>query len=288
MSRVLALIGAVCLIAAAILARALLTDDGDDDGAGDDDGDAELVVACIPELEDACRAIDRPMTLSIEDPAVTIERLAAGEDVDAWVTFGPWPEMATILERRIQPADVVPVAATDLRLLVRTIAIPDGCDDPATWTCLVDGVGDRVAIPSPSSGLGALVLGQAAADFFGSSAVASNDLSEPGLAGRLSSLEVDDDPLGDMRVGLPEPVATGLLGVDLDTLGARTSNFTDSPSGAPATVSVVVAGRDADRVAGEPRFTEALEAAGWTIAADAATTGLPNAGVLIALRSAVG
>jgi hypothetical protein len=285
MSRVLALIGAICLIAAAIVARAVVSDDGDDD-AGSDDGDA-LVVACIPELAEACEAIDRAMDLTIEDPGETIARLAAGEDIDAWVTLDPWPTMAEIVEDRVRFDDRQAVARTELTLLARASAVPDGCVDLVAWTCLIDELGDRVAIPEPSGAVGALVLGQAAADFFGSDAVAANDFSEADLARRLDAIEVDDDPFGDMRVGLPEPAATGILAIDLDSLGARRGDFVDSPSSASASVAIVVVGARADRVAGEPTFVRALEAAGWTVDPAASTTGLPNPGVLVALQDIV-
>jgi hypothetical protein len=283
MTRVLALIGAICLIAAAVLARALLTDD--DDGGGGDEGDGELVVACIPELEDACRAIDRPLDLTIEDPADTIARLAAGEDIDAWITLDPWPAMAAVVERRIEFEAVVPVADSDLVLLARNDRV--GSCDPLTWTCLVDALGDSVAVPDAASALGVLVVGQAATDFFGGR-FAANDLQAPALADRLSQLDVPArEPLDDIRDGFPEPAATGALAFQLDSLGTRLTQFTSAPSAAPASVAVVVAGGDADRVAGEPSFTAALEALGWTLAPDAATTGLPSAGVLVALQGAL-
>ena len=287
MSRVLALIGAVCLIAAAILARALLT--GDDDGGDDDEGgsDAELVVACVPELEDACRAIDRPMDLTIEDPAATIERLAAGEDIDAWVTFDPWPAMAAIIEPRADIAPAEAVAVDDLVLLARTSrADAAGCA-PVTWACLVDALGDSVAVPEPTEALGSLVLGQAATDFFGGP-FAANDFELPALADRFAAIEIDGGAFDDMRVGLPEPAATGVLGVQLDALGARRGDFTEGASAAPATVAVVVAGPRSDRIAGEPSFTAALDDLGWALDPAAATTGLPSAGVLVALQGAVG
>ena len=286
MSRVLALVGAICLIAAAIIGRALLTDDDGDGGdSGGDDGDG-LVVACIPELREACEAIDRPIAdLFVEDPGATIARIADGQRVDAWITFDPWPEMAGLIERRATFDVVEPVAATDLLLVAQTSAADSsGCDELLTWTCLVDELGDAVAIPAVRSAVGALVAGQAATDFFGGP-FASNDFAEPALADRLGALDVQRDPLGDIRLGFPEPAATGALEVDLASLGSR--SVVVGPSAAPATVAVVVAGPDADRVAGEPSFTEALAELGWDVSDDAATTGLPDAGVLVALQGAV-
>lgn len=285
MSRVLALVGAVLLIAAAILARAVL----DDDDEGDDGGSA-LVVACIPELADACEAIDRAIELTIEDPADTIERLAAGEAIDAWVTLDPWPEMAAIVEDRVRLDEVVAVASSDLVLLARTTEVPEGCD-PVTWTCLVDGLGDRVEVPDPDSALGRLVVAFAANDFH--PGFAANELRDDvALQDRLAALGIDAGgvpPEVDMLV-LPDPDATGTTAASFDTNVASRpagSGFT-SHATSPAAVAVVVAGPDADRITGEPSFTAALEDLGWALDAGAATTGLPNAGVLVALQGAVG
>ena len=108
MSRVLALLGAVALIVVAVVVRAVVLDD--DGGAGADDPDRALVVACVPELEVACNAIDAATDVVVERPDQTIARLAAGEEVDAWVTFDPWPAMAEILEARAGLAPVTAVA----------------------------------------------------------------------------------------------------------------------------------------------------------------------------------
>lgn len=287
MSRVLALIGAICLIAAAILARSLLVDDGGDDGGGDD-GVGDLVVACIPELREACEAIDGVAELRVEDPADTIAAIAAGEDIGAWVTFDPWPTMASIIEARAEIAPTEAVAVDDLVLLARTSRSDGtGCPDPLSWACLVDGLQRSVAVPDPDDALGALVLGQAATDFFGGP-FAANDFDLPQLADRFALLEVDGGAFDDMRVGLPEPAATGVLALELDDLGVRRGDFTESPSGAPATVAVVVAGPQNQRITRQSDFTAALRELGWQVGPDAATTGLPAAGVLVALQGAVG
>lgn len=292
MSRVLALIGAVCLIAAAIVARSVLTgDDGGGDGGDDGGGDAELVVACIPELEDACNAIERPMALSIEDPATTIERLAAGEDIDAWVTFDPWPAMASELEDRAAFDEVVGVAESGLVVVVRDDAIPEGCE-PVAWACLVDQLGNKVVVPDPDSAIGRLVVGQAATDFF--PGLASNDLRDDvDLQGRLGRLGVDrsGDPAEIDMILLPDPDAAGTTQASFTADVAsspRAGGLSAYPSAAPASVAIVVAGSDVDRITGEPEFTAELRSQGWTIAADAVSTGLPRPGVLIALQGFVG
>src|SRR5688500_263721 len=101
MKRVLALAGAVFLIAAAIVVRAVIVvDDEDSVGTGGGD-DGDLVVACSPELREACEAIEGVTELRIEHPGATIDALAAGGQIDAWVTLDPWPEMAEIIDDRI-------------------------------------------------------------------------------------------------------------------------------------------------------------------------------------------
>jgi hypothetical protein len=287
MARVLALLGAILLIAAALVARSILDDESGDDGDGGGDGGASLAVACIPELREACEAVDRDVTLTIEDPGETIARIADGDDVDAWITLDPWPAMASFLDDSVELDDPIGVATSDLVVLARTARLPDRCDPPA-WTCLVDVLGDSVAAPAATTALGVLVLGHAATDFFGGP-FAANDLADPALADRLAALDLAGrDPLEDLRVGLPEPAATGALEVQLASLGVRLEQFDTGPGASPATVAVVVAGDDADRIAEDPAFTAALADLGWDVVPDAATTGLPNAGVLVALQEAVG
>jgi hypothetical protein len=163
--------------------------------------------------------------------------------------------------------------------------VSSGCD-PISWTCLVDALGDRVAVADADDAVGRLVIGHAAADFHGPD-LASNDFVDPDFAGRLDDLDIGGDPLGDIRVGLPEPAATGALRVQLVDLGTRLDQFTQSRGEIPVTVAVVVGGRRADRDAGQPAFTAALEDLGWDVRPDAATTGLPDAGVLVALAQEV-
>jgi hypothetical protein len=283
MKRVLA-VGVACLLmAGALVVRNAITgdDEGDgDDGSGSDPGgDGDLVVACIPELEDACRALDRQVSdLRIEDPADTI---GTAGDVDAWVTLDPWPAMAGV-ERL---ADREPVADDALVVLAQAGSVPAGCEDGLTWTCLVAELGDRVAVPDPGTATGRLVLGHAAIDLFGGP-LASNDFVDPAFAEAMRTLDVGGDPLGDIRIGLPEPAATGALRLDLATLGNRPVQ--SGPGASPATVAVVVAGPQRDRVAGEPSFTEALAGLGWRVDPQSQTSGLPNAGVLVALTEEFG
>lgn len=291
MARVLALLGAILLVAAALVARSVLDDESDDDGDGRGAGGGSLAVACIPELEEACEAIDRDVTLTIEDPAETIARIADGDDVDAWITLDPWPAMAPFLDDTIGLDTSIGVASTDLRLMVRDAAVPAACD-AVTWTCLVDELGDQVTLPDPDSALGRLAVAFAANDFF--PGFAANELrDDTALQARLAAVGFDrsgPQPFEDMLV-LPDPDATAITAAAFERAVASRpagSSFSTAPGASPATVAVVVAGEDADGIAGNEAFTDALADLGWDLRADAATTGLPNAGVLVALQEAVG
>jgi hypothetical protein len=285
MKRVLALAVACLLMAGALGVRSVLSDDdGDGEGGSDGGEEGDLVIACIPELEDACQALERDVAeLRIEDPATTI----ADPDVDAWVTLDPWPEIAEIESSADLFGPSIPVAEADLALIARSTEVPPGCD-PVEWVCLVAALGDRVAVDAGSA-LGLLVLAQAGSEF--RPGFALNELRDDfELQAFLDSIDLTaSDPVGDMLV-LPDPDASGTSSADMESRVGRSAtadDFVDSPSGAPATVAVVVAGREADRVTGEPSFTEALEQLGWELRSSAATTGLPNPGVLLALAQEV-
>jgi hypothetical protein len=280
MKRVLALAVACLLVAAALAVRsALSSDDGDGDADGDGNGSGALVIACVPELREACEALDRQdAELRIEDPSETL----ADPDVDAWVTLDPWPAIAATSAGRDVFGEVMPVAQTDLVLLARERQVSGDCE-PLSWTCLVDDLGDQVAVPNLGTASGLLVLGFAAVNFHDGQNLASNDFTDPAFESRLAALDIGGNPLRDIRDGLPEPAATGALAVQLARLGTRLDAFVQSPGPFPATVAVVVAGRDADRVAGEPSFTDALAELGWDVRDDAATSGLPRPDVLFAL-----
>jgi len=288
MKRVLALAGAMVLVAAGVLARAAIDDgDDDDDGAGGSGGGGgDLVVACVPELRAACEALGGVDDLRVEPPGDTI---AAGTGVDAWVTLDPWPAMSP---GGPVAGDAVPVASTPLVLLARTAALPSSCTGEPDWACVVDAPGAAApALPDPASALGALVLGHAAAGWSAATRpgepFARNEFELPEFQGWLARLDVAADPVADMLQLAPAgPVAAGTTGADLRTRvepSPRAGGLDAVSTPVAATVAVVVVGPDAERVAGDAGFRAALQQAGWDLDPDAATAGLPAPGVLLAL-----
>jgi len=288
MKRVLALAGAALLVVIAVLVRGALDDDGDDVTAdnGDDDEPTELVVACIPELEDACRQLDGVATLRVEDPGATIEN---PDDVDAWITLDPWPDIAATArapDRLTQ--DALVVASSPLLLLLRTDAL-EGCDD---WACAGDS--QRAALPMPSSALGRLALGHAASEWSSvtrpNEPFAAQEFALPEFQRWLGAIDFSRDPVDDMLVlanAGPRATAITAAAYDADVSASpRAEGLATSRGAGAATVVAVVTGSAADSV--RDQLEIALLDQGWEPAAsDARSEGMPSAGVLFALAQEV-
>src|SRR4051812_37749259 len=97
------------LVALAIRER---LDDDDSGGGGTASGPVRVV--CVTELTEACTAL-KDVEVTIEDASVTAKKVAAGTaDIDAWVTFDPWPAMTNVLANRTVTGDDARVARSDL------------------------------------------------------------------------------------------------------------------------------------------------------------------------------
>jgi hypothetical protein len=160
MKRVGALLGAIAMIALAVVIRGAI--DGDSGGGGSSGG-GPVRLLCITEVEAACEAL----AADNSDVQVTIER--AGDTVagatdtdpqarsayDAWVTLQPLPEMANLLAERpvfdegevVAASRVVLVAPSD-----RAEALISSCGESSTsesedlvaqWRCVGDTAGQR-------------------------------------------------------------------------------------------------------------------------------------------------
>jgi hypothetical protein len=291
MKRVLALAAALLLIVLATVARRHL----DDGGSGDGDGAGRLVVACVPELADACAAID-DAEVRVEAPDDTIAALGSGTGPDAWVTFDPWPAIADLdAGRPVLDATPVRVAATELRLLYRRSRVLGDCTEAsATWACAAGIDARRVVLPPPTTATGLLVLGHAAASYFhevaGIDRFASNDFDDA-FRSWLAALGAGaGDPVDDMLVlGNAGPIATGATAADIAhrvAPSARAADLTASAAGVAMAADVVVAGPAAQRLAGDADLLAALAELGFDPAGDRppASTA-PSAGVLVALRT---
>ena len=331
MKRLLALVGAVVMVAGALLVRGMLDDDGGSGGSGAG-GDGATHLICATELADACAALaeeDDDVTFDVEPAGDTAERLTdaafepAESDIDGWLTLEPWPALVQLRrELANQPAvlgETSDALATTRLALVgpaeRIDLLSSACGgvDRLSWRCLgeladeswADHGGETnqgridVGHDDPTQeAAGLLVLGQAAADYFGATDFAKNDFdTDPGFRTWLEQLENADPnlplavaakPVIDQLEQLPAASwdAVGTLDLEAVATKARTSDaFTvlyPSPMIRAEVVLAPIRGHEVDL--SEDDLEAALEGTGWTPgpAPDDAPDG-PSAGVYQAL-----
>lgn len=291
--RLLALATAIALVALAVAVRGALDRDGDggDDPGGDDRGEVRTI-ACVTELGDVCAAWDDAeagIVVVVEDASDTEAALIQGSTaIDGWLTFDPWPEVVNLAAgREVVGASTGAIASSALVLVAVDNEPPRSCD-PVSWRCLADDAA-RVALPGRASAAGLLLVGSAASGWFGGAGFASNDFAEPGFRDWLADIEIRRNPLGQLVRELPAVTvaAVGATQVEIDggALGVKADQVTVAATQPPAWASVelVPVGRAAGVVA-DRSLRDALASAGWED--PAAGTGLPAAGVLLALRDA--
>jgi len=303
MKRVLAVVGAGLMIIVAILVRSAIDDDGGSGDGGDGNSSEPVRIVCVTELRDVCRALDNT---EIADAGATVTALGTGDlDADAWLTFEPWPEIADIDQGTV-------VASTQLAVVIwkdrEDELLQHACSGRITWRCLGEAGGRpwadigsplrgdvEIGLPPVSQASGLLLLGYAAAGYFGTTDYGTNDIAiddafAPWLRG-ITSGAADDDPLNRMlTVGKAAYAAVGTIGAKANHLGAHEDEVRILYPAPGATVRVVLAPakganvRAVERLAGSDDLRDALEDQGYDVPA-AKATGLPDAGVLAAMRA---
>jgi hypothetical protein len=282
MSRFLAVLAAIGMIAGALYIRGRIDDDGSGGGGG---GDGSLTMVCAPELAEACREVSDDVT--VEDAAVTAARLVTADrkGFDGWVTPGPWPAMVDTL-RSIdgRPAlfdDGGEVVASSRMALV---APPDA---PSGWRAVGDAVGGgdlRLGWRDPATGLGVLQVGAFAVGWFDGPDFASNDL-DAAFTSYLDGIEEEAaaarDPLQrrlQQGVSFAEAVVTYTAEAGPVLEGAAPGRVGDLAPTYPEPVVAVEAVVTGDR-AGD--IGTELQERGWD--EPSGSSGLPSPGVLAAL-----
>lgn len=133
--RILAVVGAVGLIVAALVVRSLLA--GDD--GGDDDGDRTAnvpVVACTPDLRTVCAALEDDGLIRAAPSSLDLAAAAAPDDtVEGWITWDPAPGVVNF-DQRGAWVDVEALASAPLGVL--TADGPGACGAVgAAWSCVL-------------------------------------------------------------------------------------------------------------------------------------------------------
>lgn len=323
MRRLLALVAAAAMVAGSIAVRSRL------DRNREDEADPVRVV-CAIELGQVCDTLRRTSAQVTVEPAnVTADRLgrstAGAPEVDGWLVPAPWPQIVDGRRGRsgqppLFPDISAPLARSPLALVLSRALVDrlsPRCGPVVGWKCL----GDAAALAPPQAkpghadpstdAFGILLVGQAAAAYFGRAGDLSNfDLDDPGFDRWFRALEraAPSPPSGATR--LNEMLGTNFATYDavgtieaeaLPVLNAaatsdRVTLLYPSPM---ATADVVLAGaggttaRRVRDVAGGDAVRRALAAAGWRVEGVTrtddlqlpATSGLPSPGFLDAIRS---
>ncbi|QXC62706.1 hypothetical protein KSP35_07910 [Aquihabitans sp. G128] len=154
--RILAIVGAVALVVVAVFVRSMISDDGSGGSSGDDGG--KPVVACTPDLQGICDALEADGRIAADTPALDLADAAAPPAaLDGWITWDPAPGIADIDAEQAsanKPWDAgAPLGASTLAVAVRGSQLtgaPSGCTQVAfPWTCL-----DQEASSSAAIGVG--------------------------------------------------------------------------------------------------------------------------------------
>lgn len=278
MKRILALLGAAAMIAAAFGIRSWLDDRGDDSGKGSSadrsevsTGGASTTLLCDTALDDVCAALEdefEDFEVELADAGEVLDELAdAGFDpteagYDGWLTLDPIPEMAREERDRAGLSaalgeSTAPLARSPLVIAAwseRADGLAPNCADATiSWRCVGDEAGRSWAELADEPGwgdlepgfaspqdesLGILVVGQAATSFFDDPGFAANDFDTDGFRGWLRNLE-DSVPRFPATVGSPL--------VQMLTLGPSSYDLVGTTE---AETALEVAGtRDEDAVA---------------------------------------
>jgi hypothetical protein len=136
--RILAVLGAVALVALAVLVRGRLIHDGGNGNGPTKAASERPVVACTPDLTRICEALAASGTIAEDPPALDLDRAAAPPDkIDGWITWSPAPDIAELDVRGDAVwGRAVVLGSAELGVL----AVPGtlGCPGPVAWSCLAE------------------------------------------------------------------------------------------------------------------------------------------------------
>jgi hypothetical protein len=299
MKRFLAITASVVMICVAIVIRSSI----DSGGSGTTPSSGPITIACVTELATECKKLSN-VTVRVEEASVTAKAIAAGTaDIDGWVTFDPWPEMTNALARASVTGETKAMAASPLEIAMvreRAEALAPTCGGAVNWKCLGDAIGKqwkdvggheewgpvKAGIPPTSSALGLLTLGNAASGYFGRTDFATNDFDSEFVIWRANVIAA---PAAFSEFILKFPAVFSAVGAtDREIVAGRgnrdVSTITPNPS---ASAIVLLASVDSTRAAGKAGdLTKLLRDSGWGPVPP--SSGLPNAGVLLALSGLTG
>ena len=160
--RILAILGAICLVAVALLVRSYLADDGGGASSG-----AKPVVACTADLMPVCQAMADDGKIQADPPILDLAGAAEPPpEIDVWITWDPAPGIANLdadLDNRNQTwGDASVLGSSTLAVASKGAAPLAGeCQAGAPeWRCYFaaadDGMPIGVGRPTTAEGLARL------------------------------------------------------------------------------------------------------------------------------------
>ena len=300
--RVLAVLGAVGLVLAAIVVRSAIDDDGNDSG---NNADGEVVLVCTSDLAAACAQLDGVRIIE-QDAASTAagiaEQAEALDGVDGWLTTSAWVE---VVDSRApgRLGDSLLIATSPVVVAVdpsRAEAVTALCQGESIWACLGTNAGAgwgglgsgqaswgtlRTGLPSANAAIGLPVIAAAASGFFGGTDFASNDFDATGFRDWLAGFtepsgKGEHMPITRLVTARGTYTAVG----DVAAAAANRRRAVVGDPGVAATV-VLVELPGGDRLSGADSMRDALVAAGWTAASGDAPPAILKPGVMAALHT---
>lgn len=160
--RLLAVLGAVALVAVAFVVRGALTDDEGGGGGGGNGGGGRPVVACTADLMAVCDALAADGRIADDPPTLDLGGEAmADRSIDGWITWDPAPAIADFDDEGAWGSSRV-LGSSPVTVAVRTgsePALPAGCTLAALpWDCLLEAALDGRAV-----GIGSLTTAESLA-----------------------------------------------------------------------------------------------------------------------------
>lgn len=307
MRRVLAVLGAVGMVVAAVVIRQALDDDGSDPGRG---GNGDVVLVCATDLLDACNALDGGIEVRAQtaaDTASAIDDGSLADDVDGWITTSAWVEVVD--SRAPDALDDAEALATSPTVVAtapgRFETISDLCDGDDVWACLGGAAGAdwadlgdgshpewrelKVGLTDPDSAMGLSVLASASAGFFGTTTFAANDAAFSEFEGWLSTLAEpsaagDPDPARTLATRPGTYSAAGSVAAVAERFDARGVQAIEPQTAVAATV-VIVGLQGGDGLPDVDPVRDALVDDGWSRASDDDRAPTLKPGVMAALHT---
>jgi hypothetical protein len=296
--RVLAILGAVAMIVAAVLIRRQL-----DEQDGHEHADDKIVIVCAEDLRTYCEALGDDVEIRYAKAADTADALRDGsldDDVDGWITTSAWLEVTDTAEGGRPTGDLEalassPIAASAAKNTVGQ-AVVDLCKGKSTWDCLGEHAGESwSALGQPISGdlavgvtdadtaVGLPVLASIGGGTFGDLDFHSNDF-DSAFASRIQALKAgsDPDPLKTMVTAAGAYAAASSTEAQRKDLADRVEVLALDPEVTATVVLVQIPGGD-DLPSGDP-VRRALAADGWSSASSDTVPLTLKDGVMSALH----